>query len=308
MDTMQTLTAAFGTRPFTLQQARAAGASREAVRHAVEVGRLRRIGAGIYLVTQEGPLDFLDQVRFAALRHPTAVVVSEGAAALHGMWCPRPTGWRGVVLAAPKSHRTYRAARLVRRMIDEQDVTTVDGIRCTSPARTALDIAAQATLAEGLVVVDSCGRLTNPTRRQAARASYRTGIRDELLSTSARMRGVRGIDRARYAAALANPAAESAPESYARGLFLAAGFPEPAVGRPIRGANGHTYYADLYWPDRRLIVEIDGAIKYKDHLDLIDEKRREDALRGAGYHIRRIMAADMWRTGLPHDLTERRAA
>ncbi len=308
MSTMQTLTAEFGTRPFTVQQARSAGVSRDALRHAVAAERLTRIGRGVLLVSPEGRVDFLDKVRAAALVHPDAIVVGEGAAAIHGLWCPRPSGWQIVELATPKTHRRQPGARFFRRTIDESDIAIIQGLRCTSPARTALDIAARATLAEGLVAVDSYGRLTGPTRRQALAASFRTSIREELLRTSARMRCVRGIDRARYAAALANPAAESAPESYARGLFLSVGFPEPAVGRPIRGADGRTYYADLYWPDRRLIVEIDGAVKYEDRGDLLDEKRREDALRGAGHRLRRIMAADLWRVGLPHDLTERRAA
>lgn len=308
MSTIATLTTEFGTRPFTLKQARSAGVSREALRHATATGRLSRVGRGVFLVSPEDGVQFLDKVRAAALVHPEAIVVGEGAAAIHGLWCPRPGGWARVELATPQTHRRVAGVRLLRRRIDESDTTVVDGLRCTSPGRTALDIAAGATLAEGLVVVDSFGRLTGPTRRQALAASFRTDIREELLSVSARMRCVRGIDRARYAAALANPAAESAPESYARGLFLSAGFPEPAVGRPIRGADGRTYYADLYWPELRLIVEIDGALKYQERGDLIEEKRREDALRGAGNHLRRIMAADLWRVGLPYDLTERRAA
>jgi hypothetical protein len=308
MTTMQVLTAAFGTRPFTLTQAAVAGVSQHAVRHAVAAGRLERIGPGVYIAARETEVAFIDRVRAAALAHPDAIVVGEAAAALHELWCPRPTGWRDVVLAAPRAHRTYARARLVHRRIEEADITIRDGIRCTAPARTALDIAATATLAEALVVIDSFGRLTEPTRRQALDPTFRNQVRDELLRTASRMRCVRGIDRARYAAALANPAAESAPESYARGLFIADGWPEPAVGSPIRGADGRTYYADLYWPDRRLIVEIDGTVKYQRRGDLIDEKRREDALRGAGHRVERVLAADLWRVGLPEAVTERRAS
>ncbi len=308
MDTMQTLSAAFGTDPFTLQQARRTGVSREALRHAVAHRRLTRIGSGVFVISPDGRTTFLDRVRAAALVHHDAIVVGEAAAALHGLWCPRPIGWRTVVLAAPRAHRSYRRARLVRRTIDPVDITTVDGIRCTSAARTALDLAAQGTLAEGLVVVDSYGRLTQPTRWRALDPAFRTSIRDELLRTSARMRGTRGIDRARYAAALADPAAESAPESYARGLFIDAGYPVPAVGRPMQGADGRRYFADLYWPDRRLIVEIDGTEKYEEHQDLVDEKCREDALRAAGNRVKRILAGDLWRYGLPQDCTEGQAA
>ena len=308
MTTMRVLTAAFGARPFTLTQAAVAGISQHAVRHAHAAGRLTRIGPGVYIVAPESGVAFIDRVRAAALAHPEAVMIGEAAAALHDLWCPRPTGWRDVALAAPRAHRTYARARLVHRRIDGADITVRDGIRCTAAARTALDLASSATLAEALVAIDSFGRLTDPTRRQALDPSFRNEVRDELLRTASRMRCVRGIDRARYAAALANPAAESAPESYARGLFIADGWPEPAVGSPIRGADGRTYYADLYWPDRRLIVEVDGAVKYQQRRDLIDEKRREDALRGAGNRIVRVVAADLWRGGLPETVTERRAS
>lgn len=297
--TMAVVRARFEDRPFTLQQAMQAGLTRSALRNACRRGRLLHLGRAVY---QEAPADlhrpdksaFLDRIAMAALRHPDAIFSHDSAAALHGLWCPWITGWREVTTTMSSYGCLQAGARVMRRTIDRHDITTVAGIACTTPARTALDIAAQTTLAEALVVIDSFGRLGAPTRRQALDPSLRATVRDELLHAATRMRGLRGIERARRAAVLANPAAESAPESYARGLFLAAGYPEPEVGRPIRGADGRTYYADLCWPERRLIVEIDGADKYRAPSDTIGEKHREDAIRAAEWLVHRIWAIRLW--------------
>ncbi len=307
-DTMQTIRNRFAAQPFTVKQALEAGVTYEALKHAVVKGRMRRLGQGVFAAAVEE--SYLDRVRAAALSHPGAVVSHGSAAALHGMWCPWPSGWRDVTLCAQKSHRLFAGARLLRRALDPHDSTVVDGVACTTPARTALDLAAQTTLPEALVLVDSYGRLTRPTRRQSLDPAFRHRIREELLRATARMRNLRGVDRARYAAALADPAAESAPESYARGLILAAGLPAPVVGRPIRGADDRTYYVDLCWPDQRIVLEVDGALKYQQRADVIGEKRREDAIRLAGWRPFRAMAADLWTR--PDDflarLEERQAA
>ena len=297
-DTETLIARHFADRPFTLRQAMDLGITRGALRYACARGRLSGIGIGLY---QAAPRpSFLDRARMAALRHPDAVLSHDAAAALHGMWCPWPSGWRRVMACSPTQATRQAHATLIRRRLLAVDVTLVDGMRCTTPARTALDIAAAATLPEALTVLDSVGRLDGPRRGEVIRPAYRDAVRGALLQAAGRMRHLRGVERARYAAALANPAAESAAESYARGLFLAAGHPEPLVGRPVRGADGRTYYADLCWPGQRLIVEIDGAEKYQSRGDLLAEKRREDAIRAAGFGVQRILAGDLWRQ--PNDV------
>lgn len=297
MRTTKELISLLGADPFTLRQAIAIGLSRSAVRHACASGVLLHLARDLYQAPTAGQ-DLLDKIRAAALRHPDAIFTHSAAAALHQMWCPRPGGWNEVVGSMQTYGCKQAQMRLMKRKIDTLDMTDVAGLRCTTPARTALDIAAQSTLPEGLVVVDSYGRLKHPTRKQTLDPVYRDQVRRELLAVAVRMRHLRGIGRARIAASLANPAAESAPESYARGLFITDGHQEPLVGQPIRGADSRTYYVDLLWPATREVVEIDGAAKYQTRHDLIAEKRREDTIRAAGYRVRRIMAGDLWTTGI----------
>ena len=81
MDTMQALAAAFGTSPFTLQQARNTGVSRDALRHAVATGRLVRIGPSVFAASPDGRSTFLDRVR-APLLEPLAAEARERHARL----------------------------------------------------------------------------------------------------------------------------------------------------------------------------------------------------------------------------------
>ena len=48
--------------------------------------------------------------------------------------------------------------------------------------------------------------------------------------------------------------------------------------------------ADLYYPDRKLIIEYDGE-GHKDRL--VPDLRRQNALINAGYHLLRFTAADV---------------
>jgi len=147
------------------------GISNQALRHAFRTGRLRRIARGTYVLGK--PDDFLTIVRTAALRHPHAVVSHDAAAALRAMWCPWPQGWRRVVLTSRTTHHESMTATIVKRRLDPQDVVVIDGIRSTTPARTALDIAGTVALPEAMVVVDCWARMNSPSRRQCLDPAFR---------------------------------------------------------------------------------------------------------------------------------------
>jgi very-short-patch-repair endonuclease len=60
--------------------------------------------------------------------------------------------------------------------------------------------------------------------------------------------------------------------------------------------------ADLYYPDRRLVIEYDG----ENHRDrLVSDVRRQNALVNAGYHVLRFTAADLRTAGLVADQVRR---
>jgi hypothetical protein len=98
------------------------------------------------------------------------------------------------------------------------------------------------------------------------------------------------------AISLADPRAESPLESASRGYLHEVQLPLPELQAWIRGADGRHYRVDFLWRDRRVIGEADGWVKYTDLSDLRDEKRREDALRAAGFVMVRWTSDELWRT------------
>ena len=88
-----------------------------------------------------------------------------------------------------------------------------------------------------------------------------------------------GIGWARLAARHMNPAAESVLESVSRWHMIVFGLPLPQLGVPLRDLDGTMRWLDFWWPDRRVIGEADGVVKYDSRAALLAEKRREDALR-----------------------------
>ncbi len=94
-----------------------------------------------------------------------------------------------------------------------------------------------------------------------------------------------GIDAARRALALVDPASESVLESISRWQMHRHRIPMPQCGLPITGDDGRTYWADFVWWDLRIIGEADGALKYATRDDLIREKERQEALERAGWLV-----------------------
>lgn len=91
-----------------------------------------------------------------------------------------------------------------------------------------------------------------------------------------------------------------------RACFLPAGLPRPEVGYPVLGADGRRYWADLAWPDLRVLGEADGYGKYADIAARHAEKDRQEALERAGWRVVRWTWSELDRT--PHLVTARVAA
>lgn len=91
----------------------------------------------------------------------------------------------------------------------------------------------------------------------------------------------------------ADALAESALESLARGSFIVAGLPAPVLQAEVV-ANRRRYRLDFLWPLARLILEVDGMIKYDDKQIMLDEKRRHNDLQAAGYTVLRCGFTNMY--------------
>lgn len=163
--------------------------------------------------------------------------------------------------------------------IAREDVLDWFGVPLTRMARTVVDLA-RVDRREAIVVADAALResLTDP---------------DALAATVAASAGLPGIATARALVPLACPKAESPLESVTRLAMHDDGFPPP---EPQGLAAG--FHVDFLWADRRIVLETDGRVKYRAPSDGDDdplwlEKRREIAIRRAGFTVLRVIWRDV---------------
>ena len=96
---------------------------------------------------------------------------------------------------------------------------------------------------------------------------------------------------------LADPLAESPLESLTRLAIHDAGLPAPELQVPIAVPGRRVpYYVDLMWPQRRLVLECDGRLKYRDEDAPWREKKRQLALERVDLHVERVVWDDVMRT------------
>ncbi|MEU7618606.1 DUF559 domain-containing protein [Micromonospora rifamycinica] len=94
----------------------------------------------------------------------------------------------------------------------------------------------------------------------------------------------RGGRRARRVFDLADPAAQSPPESHLRVRLVLAGLPRPVVQHPARLPSGLLLHPDLAWPEFRVAVEYDGHW-HTDPDQLHRDRRRLNQLVAAGWIV-----------------------
>lgn len=225
-------------------QLRRCGLDKDAVARRVRKGQLHRLHTGVYAVGHPGET-LHGQFMAAVLAGGDDACLSRWAsAALAGLvrWDGRPID----VSITGTSHRARPGIRFHRaRTLHRRDVTRLHGIRTTTPARVLLEIAPQL----------SDTRLKRLVRQaQAERLANTRQIADVL----ARANGHAAT--ARIAAIIASGPAPTASghEDVVLDLVLQAGLEHPVVNGPVR-THATTYYPDLRWPARQLILEIDSG-------------------------------------------------
>ena len=174
--------------------------------------------------------------------------------------------------------RARAGVRLRRAALSESEVISIDGFRATSPLRTVRDLGSGRDQVESVVAIE-----------MAARAGI-VELQDVAWYVASHA-GEKGIKRLRRATAAADPRSESPMETRLRLELLRARLPPPCVQADLYDAAGRFLgRADLYYPDRWLVIEYDG----ENHRDrLVSDMRRQNALLSAGYHVLRFTAADL---------------
>ena len=182
------------------------------------------------------------------------------------------------VIVPRRSRRRIEGVRIHRvRDLPSDEVTTVDGIPVTTPARTLLDLAGVCRLRE---------------LEQALAHGLRMKLvtRDEVRTMTDRH------PRHRGAGALCSLlAAESAPaftRSKAEDRFLAlvrrSRLPAPELNERVLG-----HEVDALWRAERVIAEIDGFAFHNSAGSFTLDRRRDADLTAAGYRVLRFTWADV---------------
>lgn len=259
--------------PLLLAADAAAGA-----RYPAEDPSLRRVRHGVY--TPHEAWDalpewdrYLLRVHALALTRPTSVFSHESAAALRGL----------PIFGHPRAIHIFDARR--SRSLTYGDVTahtsrmpreveSDDGITVSTALDTVIDLARSLPPAMALAVADAAAHagLIAPGALEAHAAGQRNRW---------------GARRMTWVLPRVDGRAESVAESLSRAVIEWCGFPAPDM-QVEHLAEGRRYRSDFCWPAYRVIGEADGWAKYDgDARALRAEKRREDALRRAGWRFAR---------------------
>ena len=272
----------------------AAGLSDDDLARLRRSGGLERVRRGAYVKGTD------DRLRVREARHalatraavtqlpPGAVVSHVSAAVLHGLPAWGMALDRVHVIRDGLSGGHRRPSLHVHvTPLSPDEITLVDGLPVTTVARTVADLARDEPFQQAVAVADAA------LRRGAV-------TRDVLDDAVGRLRRRPGVRAARRAAAFADEASESVGESRSRVLLDRARLPPPVLQWevPARRPVGRT---DFAWPELRTVGEFDGRTKYGRLLrpgqepgDVVfAEKRREDAIRDAGFQVVRWVWADL---------------
>jgi very-short-patch-repair endonuclease len=254
-----------------LGQLQALGLSASAVRDRVASGRLHRIHYGVYAVGH-GRLTREGHWMAAVLAYgPSARLSHRSAAAL---WNVRPDNRPTADVSLPRRSARSRPgiAAHASTTLTAADCTTVDGIPCTTLARTLLDLAE---------VVDRRGLERAIEQAEVLRLFDLRAVEDVL----ARANGRRGAAVLR--AVLTDRAEPALTKSDLEECFLSlcrAGLlPSPEVNAGLVVDDGPPIEVDFLWRAQRLAVETDAFGTHGTRHSFERDRRRDQRLKVAGY-------------------------
>ena len=272
-------------RPFSYAQARDLGVDRRLLSRWVGQGLLLRPVEGVYYGAQltDSLALRLDCLRLVVPRD--AVVTDRTAAWLHG----------APLVLAPGDHQVVPRASMFRppgyrlrnslsssgeRTLAADDVVVLEGIKVTSPIRTACDLGRLLHRDQALAALDAMMRLEAFDRA-------------ELVELTGRFRGYRGVRQLRELVPLADGRSQSPGESILRLRWIdCPELPEPTPQLKVTGPTG-PFFLDLAVPELCYAAEYDGEQWHGPEQREHDTLRREWVRTRLGYEVDVFKAANI---------------
>jgi hypothetical protein len=161
--------------------------------------------------------------------------------------------------------------------IRDDEICEVDGINCTTAARTAYDLARRLPLATGVIRVDALVNATRVTVHQ-------------VDSVAQRYSGARGIRQLRETLDLVDGGAESPQETRLRLLLVQSGIPRPVTQIVVTNGRAKPRRVDMGWPEFKVGAEYDGEQHWTNPNDYAEDIERLEFLAVMGWVIVRASA------------------
>jgi predicted transcriptional regulator of viral defense system len=271
------------------------GLSSNAIDRERSAGRLTAIRRGVYTPTGAFAalgLELRHTARAAAvaMAAPGLVISHISAAVLHQLPV-RPSGLARVhatrISTSGGIGDDRRVVHIGRLLAD--DIVEINGVRTTSLARTLVDLARTESFEAGVIAADSAFH-------------SQPNVVDQVASVLARSRRHRGHTIARQALMFADGRSESVGESRLRVFLADGGFTAPQLQCQVVSGSGTVLgRVDLADLKSGTLLEFDGMAKYgkllnphRTELEVLRlEKKREEALREAGWQVFRVVWADL---------------
>lgn len=263
---------------FSLAQLKAIGITARAAQMQASRGRLYRIHRSVYSLVPRALLSGRGRLMAAVLAcGPGAALSHRSAAMLHDI---RRTDRARIDVTVPGRRRVTIDGVDVHssRTLTEADITEVDGIPCTSIARTLFDLvsvvprrAVERALDEAEIreLLD-LRKLANVLERNRHTGTARS-LRRILAEYTADAPNEEGVEEDLFA--LCRAAKIPLPE---RQVWINPDDGEPAIR------------ADFVWREQRLVVETDGGRFHRTRRAFESDRRRDQRLLLAGWRVIRI--------------------
>jgi hypothetical protein len=254
-------------------QLRAAGWTRSQIATRVDRGEWHRVFPRVYI---------LGSPELIPLAMESAALLSFGGRAAVSHWTATAISellkLRLRMIDLTVARAAVRARPGVRThlvdFLDAKDVRYRTGLRVTSPARTVVDLAIEAS--------------SNELEHAIAEAVARRLMRDDELIDALGRAPQNHPGAARLRARLDHAPdlllhTQSPGERIAFPLILEAGLPRPRLNQYVEGLK-----VDMHWPQHKLIVEVDGFQYHGSRQAFENDRRRDQILTAAGYTVIRI--------------------